>query len=391
MRPRVLVAGGGIAAAETVLALEAFAPGLARVEIMAPDADLLLVPASTAAPFDGGRTERIPLARVAERAGATFRRDALAAVEPDTRTVVTASGERIGYGTLVVAVGATRTCYMDDAALTFRGPEDVVAFQRLLDAIENGALRGICTRLAFVVPPGPGWPLPAYELALQAAGHLERAGLRDGAKITLVTAEDAPLAAFGPDASSAVAGDLADAGVVLRTASVVRSWGFGRLDLLPQGEVSVDRIVVLPAVRGPAVPGLPLDRLGFVRTDPVGRAEGLEDVFAVGDAGTFPLKQGGIGCQQADTVASLVAIGLGARMEPVAFEPILRGILRTDQGNRFLRSEVGGGGDESAGVTAEHDPLWWPPGKVAGRFLAPFLTGMEPGRELVDRAAPVPD
>jgi sulfide:quinone oxidoreductase len=78
-------------------------------------------------------------------------------------------------------------------------------------------------------------------------------------------------------------------------------------------------------------------------------------------------------------------------MEPVAFEPILRGLLWTDRGNRFLRSEVGGGGDESAGVTAEHDPLWWPPGKVAGRFLAPFLTGMEPGRELVDRAAAVPD
>jgi sulfide:quinone oxidoreductase len=383
----VLVAGGGIAAAETVLALRAFAPGLARVEILAPEADLLLVPSSTAAPFDGGRTERIPLARLARRAGATFRRGALAAVEPDTRTAVTESGERIGYSALVVAVGATRTRYLDGAALTFRGPEDVAAFQRLLDVIENGALRDICTRLAVVVPPGPGWPLPAYELALQAAGHLERAGLRDGAEITLVTAEDSPLAAFGPDASSAVAGDLASAGVALRTASVVRSWGLGRLDLLPAGEVSVDRVVALPAVRGPALGGLPLDRLDFVRTDAVGRVEGLEDVFAVGDAGTFPLKQGGIGCQQADTAASLVAIALGARMEPVAFDPVLRGLLWTNRGSRFLRADVGGGGDESAGVTADHDPLWWPPGKVAGRFLAPFLMGMEAGRELVDRPA----
>jgi len=33
--------------------------------------------------------------------------------------------------------------------------------------------------------------------------------------------------------------------------------------------------------------------------------------------------------------------------------------------------------------------LWWPPGKVAGRFLAPFLHEIE-ALELVDLPAPGP-
>lgn len=393
MRPRVLIAGGGIAAAEAALALHAFAGGRARIEILAPAADTALAPASTVAAFNGGQTATLPLAQIARRAGATLRRGALGAVDVAARTALTANGKKIAFHALVVAVGARRVPCFDATALTFRGSDDVAAFQRLLDAVEIGALHGVRTHLALVVPPGPGWPLPAYELALQAAGHLERAGLREGIDIAVVTSEDAPLAAFGPQASEAVRRDLAAAGIALATSATVRSWGMGRLHLVTGASVPADRVVALPAARGPAIPGLPCDSLGFVRTDDAGRVEGTEGIFAVGDAGTFPVKQGGIGCQQADTAASLVAIGLGAAMEPVPFAPVLRGILVTDHGRRFLRAELAGGRDESVGVSATHDPLWWPPEKVAGRFLAPALSGMEAGCELVDQPGfpPTPD
>ena len=33
--------------------------------------------------------------------------------------------------------------------------------------------------------------------------------------------------------------------------------------------------------------------------------------------------------------------------------------------------ELGGGHGETS--TASDEPLWWPPGKVVGRYLAPFL------------------
>ena len=33
--------------------------------------------------------------------------------------------------------------------------------------------------------------------------------------------------------------------------------------------------------------------------------------------------------------------------------------------------ELGGGHGETS--TATDEPLWWPPGKIVGRYLAPFL------------------
>jgi sulfide:quinone oxidoreductase len=51
---------------------------------------------------------------------------------------------------------------------------------------------GYTQRFAIVIPPGPGWPLPAYELALLIAGQVRGMGVAP--QITLVTPEDAPLA-----------------------------------------------------------------------------------------------------------------------------------------------------------------------------------------------------
>lgn len=386
----MLIAGGGIAAAEAALALRAFAGDRARIEILAPGETMVLAPTAPAAAFDGGSSVEVPLSRVAETAGATLRRGALAEVDAAASIAITRNGERISFSDLIVAVGARRVSYLDEPVLTFRGPEDVPAFQRLLDVVENGALRDIETRLAVVIPPGPGWPLPAYELVLQASERLSRAGIDDMVPLSLVTAEEAPLAAFGPRAGEVMAADLAAAGVAVWTSAVLTSWTMGQLHLVSGASVDVDRVVSLPSLRGPGLPGLPSDPQGFIRTDAEGRVADVDHVFAVGDAGAFPLKQGGIACQQADTVASLIARERGAKVEPVPFEPVLRGVVETSEMRRYLRVDIGGGHDESAGVTSTHDPLWWPPGKVAGRFLAPFLAGMPLEWELADLPAPPP-
>src|SRR4029450_425315 len=72
--------------------------------------------------------------------------------------------------------------------------------------------RGAAPSLAFVIPWGPVWSLPAYELALLTAGLLEREGVT-GREVTLVTPEEEPLQLFGPTASEAVRTLLAERGV----------------------------------------------------------------------------------------------------------------------------------------------------------------------------------
>jgi CBS domain-containing protein len=59
---------------------------------------------------------------------------------------------------------------------------------------------------------------------------------------------------------------------------------------------------------------------------------------------------------------------------PRPFRPVLRGLLLTGAAPRFLRAELAGGAGETS--RASPDALWWPPAKIAGRHLAPFLAGL---------------
>jgi sulfide:quinone oxidoreductase len=54
-------------------------------------------------------------------------------------------------------------------------------------------------------------------------------------------------------------------------------------------------------------------------------------------------------------------------VRPLPYRPILRGLLLTGGEVRYLRN------DPHRGSEASGEPLWWPPVKVMGRHLAPYL------------------
>ena len=97
---------------------------------------------------------------------------------------------------------------------------------------------------------------------------------------------------------------------------------------------------------------------------------GLDSVYAAGDGTTFPVKQGGLACQQADAIAELLAAAAGADVDPSPFRPVLRGRLLTDRGAQYLEQPLHGG----AGMgPASELRLWSAPRKVDGRYLSPWL------------------
>ena len=51
----------------------------------------------------------------------------------------------------------------------------------------------------------------------------------------------------------------------------------------------------------------------------------------------------------------------------------MRGLLLTGGRPRYLRHELDGGVGQADAASPE--PLWWPPAKIVGRHLAPFLAG----------------
>jgi sulfide:quinone oxidoreductase len=98
---------------------------------------------------------------------------------------------------------------------------------------------------------------------------------------------------------------------------------------------------------------------------------GEQDVYAAGDATNSPIKQGGVATQQADAAAEAIAARAGADVEPQPFRPVLRGLLLTGATPRYMRAELSGGRGADSRVS-DH-ALWWPPSKIAGKRLAPYL------------------
>lgn len=358
----VLIAGGGVAALEATLALRALAEERVDIELLAPDADFVYRPMAVAEPFRQGEVKRFPLARLAELAGARLTPGTLARVDLDNHRVETADGTELQWDVLLVALGAGAREGIA-GGLTFRGPNERAALTEIVD----DAVAGRVQSLTFALPTRAAWPLPLYELALMTKIRLEDAGATT-VRVDLVTPEAEPLAVFGREASESIKSLLETRGIGLRTNTTPVVFRSGALVVVPGRAIRTERVVSLPVPEGRRIPGLPTDGQGFVRADAYGRVEGREDVYAAGDITTFPLKQGGIATQQADAAAESIAALADASVTPRPFKPVLRGLLLTGLTPRYISASLL---DDASEVDSE--PLWWPPAKIVGRYLAPFL------------------
>jgi sulfide:quinone oxidoreductase len=400
-RLRVVIAGGGVAALETLLALKALAGHLVDVTMLSPGREFVYRPVTVAEAFDRAQARVYDLAEILGDQGGKLIHETLADVEARSRIAVTGEGRRIPFDVLVVATGAVPRAPFP-GAFTFRGRDDVPALRGLLNDLVSGRTASV----ALALPSERMWPLPLYELALLTAGHMREHGA-DKVRVTLVTPEEQPLALFGPAAADAVSPLLASRGIAVRTLSLPATARGRVLTLAGGAEIFVDHVITLPVLDGPGLPGLPHDQRGFIPVDKFGRVSGVEHVFAAGDVTTFPLKQGGLAAQQADAAAGTIAALAGAATDPMPFRPVLRGLLLTSGAPLYLRAEPQRL-EREATVAIEAPPahrrsrdasaaagqaLWWPPAKIAGRYLAPYLATARPslltGGVLADRV-PVP-
>ena len=321
-RPRVLIAGGGVAGLETLLALRALAADRVDITILAPELKFVNRSMAVDQPFkrsvraaSGCRTPRPSSTLVGTMARSTASSTNSTAWSPRTATsspttcscspsAPTPTGE-----------------WTSEGVLTYHDGRDGPSYRLLLHQLHEGRV----TRLAFVKPAGASWPLPLYDLALMTAAECAAHDLSD-VELSLITPEEEPLGIFGRPASAAIRRLLDDAGVALHTSSYGVPSRPGWLDISPgERRLSVDRIVTEPRLVGPRLRGIPAGRDGFIHTDAHGRLPGLDGVFAAGDATAFPIKQGGLAAQQADAVAEVIAASVGVEIDPQPFRPILAG------------------------------------------------------------------
>jgi sulfide:quinone oxidoreductase len=362
---RVVIVGGGVAALETALALRELAPEQTTTTVIAPNDEFVYRPMTVREPFAYPAARRYPLDRIVRDAGAELLAAELDYVEPDKRTIHLKGGETIEYDALVLALGA-RAVPRYKHAITIDDRRMDETLHGLIQDIEGGYVDS----LAFVAPGRMAWQLPLYELALMTAGRAY--DMNVDLTTTIITPETSPLAIFGPKASEAVAERLKRAHIETVNSAYVEIPSTGEVVINPgDRHLHVKRVIALPELYGPSIRGIPLGDHGFIRVDPYGRVRDVEAVYAAGDAVDFPIKHGGVSSQQADVVARSIAAVAGAPVRPEPFNPVIRGMLLTDDKPLYLTAKLTGGHGFSSEITDA--PTWSPPSKIAAKYLAPYL------------------
>ncbi len=368
-RFEVLIAGGGVAGIEAALALRDLAADRVNLKLLAPNSEFVYRPMTVREPFSFGQAERYPLREAVDHVGGELIEDRFKAVDPSARTVRTESGAELRYDALILGLGAhIRPRYEHAVTIDDRRLDELL--HGLIQDVEEGYVK----RLAFVVPPRMGWPLPVYELALMTAGRADDMNI--SIEISIVTPEDAPLAVFGDGVCDAVTRLLAENRIDAITSGYAEIPSGGVIEISPgERRLEVDRVVALPELAGPSIPGLPEASDGFIPVDPHCQVRGVERVYAAGDVIEFPIKHGGLASQQADAAAEAIAALAGAAIDPKPFHPEIRGMLLTGARPLYMHAHITGGHGFHSEVSEQ--PLWSPPGKIAAKYLAPYLEGHE--------------
>jgi sulfide:quinone oxidoreductase len=368
---RVLIAGGGVAGLEALTGLHALAGDRVDATLLAPVEAFRYRPMSAAVPFTFHEQRTRALAEIAGDLGARFVQDGLVQVDPARGRVLTRDGDFLPYDALLIAVGAQLHRSRAPCITWSRGSQGMSDLARLLGELENETVRSI----AFLVPRDAAWPMDAYELSLIARRAAARADVET--RVLVVTAEQRPVEALGPAASEALADELARAGIEIET-------GVGE----PGPPPDVDRVVSLPVAHGPGIAGLAHDARGFLQVDGHGRTTQDSRVYAAGDATALSLKHSTLASSQATAAAEAMAAEAGAEITPNPWPAVLYGLLTLPP-----RYPDPSGSPWLPDGSPNTHCVWWPPGHVAGRHLAPYLAvrdrGVRPGFERHPPGMPV--
>ena len=315
---RVLIVGGGIAALETVLALHDLAGERVAITLLAPNDEFVYRPMTVREPFAYARAARYPLASILGESGAEHVADKLDHVDPETQTVHTEGGASLEYDALVLALGAKLYPRFEHAITIDDGR---------MDEALHGLIQDVEERLPEERRVRRAWAHGMAAAAVRARPHDRRSGIRRGRR---ARCDDR-------DPRGRAAGGLRQGGQRWRRAAARRQrdphdhLGVRGDTRSRRGRDQPRRPPAACRARRRAAGALRAGRRAACRSANTAsslstgfcRVPGAGPVFAAGDAVDFPIKQGGVGSQQADVVAESIAALAGAEIEPHAFEPVI--------------------------------------------------------------------
>lgn len=327
-RPRVVVLGGGFGGLEAAFHLRMLVGERAKITLLSDRKSFLFKPNSIYVPFglDPDRLQ-FPLARPAARKDIELIQAKAREIDADRRRVLH-DGLAVPYDFLVVATGSgmrpSEIPGLAEHAISTWTPVDMLKLRAGFGALIEAAAHRERRRILFVVPPNNKCAGPLYEIVLMLDTWLRRKGAREHVEIAWSTFERSYIQAFGPRLHDVVETEFERRGIDGHLDWAVTQVEPGAVTYANGEQLGCDVLVSFPPyVAATAFAGLPTDDRGFLATELASRrVVGRPEIFAVGDAGDFPVKQAFLAFLQADAAAShLAAEVLGSEPE-IGFDPV---------------------------------------------------------------------
>jgi sulfide:quinone oxidoreductase len=397
-RPRIVVLGGGFGGLEAVFYLRKRLGRHADLALVSDRDQFLFKPNTIYIPFGKDPDELVfDLAPTLDRRHIRFVQGRAEAIDPVTREVTTTAGV-VPYDYLVIATGATthpeEIPGLAAYAHTIWTPDAMMRLRLALDRAVQEARQNRAQRVVFVVPPDNKCSGPLYELVLMLDTWLRRKHVRAAFTIRYATYEASFIQAFGPRLDQVVVHEFER-----RKISGVKSTRLVEVEsssirFADGSTLPFDLLITFPPYAAATrFATLPADARGFLTTNPDTRQViGHDDIYAVGDAGDFPIKQAFLALLQADAVGEHIAQRVLGETPNARFDPISMCIMEQFDKATFAQVPlvVTGDPDRPVAVRAEHPELYkvgsgevWRLGKkllgsaIPGRFRAgqPFHAG----------------
>lgn len=238
--------------------------------------------------------------------------------------------ETLWYDFLVVATGAgmrpEEIPGLKEFASTIWTPEDMLNLRIQLTRLVNDVKAGSRRKVLFLVPPNNKCSGPLYEIVFMLDTWLRREGVRQDVDIAWSTYENGYIQAFGPRLDEYVQREFERRKINGHRGYAVKEVTKQEVVFNPASgthNLPYDLLISFPPyVASKPFPGLPSDNRGFVETDLRTRqVVGRPEIYAVGDAGDFPVKQEFLAFLQADAAAEHLAASILGQKPTCEFEP----------------------------------------------------------------------
>lgn len=340
----ILIVGGGFGGLEAALYLRHTLGPDVKLTLISEQSVFVFRPYLSYVPFGlwPDRLE-IDLLSFCDAQGVRFIQDRVDAVLPDRKQVLVGQ-THYGYDALLLATGVSLgpesvPGLYTHAYLPWRTTEAVL-MQGALERLAADSRKGAHKQVVFLVPPGNLWAGPLYEMAFMFERWLQVQTIRAQVRVQFLTHQSTLMPDFGQDVQTLLEGAFNERHIHVQTGQTYRSVTPEAVVLGTGAEVAFDLLVAAPTY-APSVhwTPLPTDEAGFLKTETASRqVQGYPDVYAIGDASDYPIKQAYLALLQADAAAEHLCARMQGRTPTFGFEPM--GVWLMEQLDQALLATV---------------------------------------------------